>query len=125
MRDVGMMLPGNEVLPFRGSLSAPPVMLPVGTPEKLPVKKAAGIDVESEVADLDAELVLAQRGLGGGGVGGRRQGEEIPGVQNLIVQEFEQGTVDLVGPGLGDHVDVNAEIRAVLGGVRAGLDLDF
>ena len=49
-RAVGMMLPGNGVLPFNGSLIAPPVMLPTGTEEKLPVKKTAGIWVESDVA---------------------------------------------------------------------------
>ena len=44
------MLPGNGALPFSGSLSTPPVMLDAGTPEKLPVKNAAGISVESDVA---------------------------------------------------------------------------
>ena len=50
MREEGIMLPANGALPFSGSLMAPPVMLVVGTPEKLPVKKTAGISVDSDVA---------------------------------------------------------------------------
>src|ERR1700693_1309451 len=45
MRDGGMMLPAKGALPFSGSL------IVALTPEKLPVKKAAGIDVVSAVAD--------------------------------------------------------------------------
>ncbi len=51
IRDVGMMFPANGALPFSGSLITPPVMLPAGTAEKFPVKNAAGISVDREVAD--------------------------------------------------------------------------
>src|SRR5262249_35919364 len=51
MRPVGMMLPGNGALPLSGSLIAPPVIVVVGTAEKLPPKNAAGISVDSDVED--------------------------------------------------------------------------
>src|SRR5690349_9230077 len=49
MRDAGMILPANGALLFSGSLMVPPVMAEAGTEEKSPLKKAAGICVESEV----------------------------------------------------------------------------
>src|SRR5215467_9031938 len=45
-----MMLPPKGALPFKGSLITPPVILDAGTAEKFPLKNAAGIDVDSDVA---------------------------------------------------------------------------
>src|SRR3954471_8820944 len=47
MRFAGMILPAKGVFPLNGSFRMPPVMADAGTPLKSPLKKTAGICVES------------------------------------------------------------------------------
>ena len=49
--------------------------------------------------------------------------EVPPRVEGIVLEELEDRSVQLVGAALGHDVHVDAEVRAVLGGGAAGLDL--
>ena len=69
---------------------------------------------------LEAELVVPAR------IGRIGPVLEIPsGIEGVVLEELEQGSMQLVGAALGHDVDMHTEVRAVLRGRAAGLDLDL
>ncbi len=70
--------------------------------------------------EREAELVAPL-----GRLGQIRIVEVAAALERVVLEVLEERAVEVVGAGLGDDVDVHAEVRAVLGRRAAGLHLDL
>src|SRR5262249_26077614 len=85
--------------------------------------------LRNRAADRSAELILFQERLAeeraGAAVGVARRVEVVRSVERVTTQVLERGAVHAVRAGLGDHADLAAAARAVLGGIGARFDAEL
>src|SRR5207244_10838488 len=72
-------------------------------------------------ADVSAELVEMLRGMSSA----FDYNDRVVRIQAPVAKEFKGRAVEIVGAGLGDHVDHSSAGVAKFGGIGIGIDLEF